>query len=55
MLWTAALRIGGLFILIHEALSPNPIERPVLYIAALAMMGISITVPVDRKRQGRDD
>lgn len=54
-LWTAALRLGGLFVIINEALSENPAERPVLYIAALAMMGISITVPADKKRQGKDE
>lgn len=53
-IWKVALRLGGLFILIHEALSHDPVERPVLYIAALAMMGISITVPVDSERHEKD-
>lgn len=50
-LWTALLRVGGLFIILHEALSSQPTERPVLYIVACAMMGVTLTIPADKKRR----
>lgn len=49
--WTATLRGGGLFIVIHEALSSSPTERPVLYIVACAMMGVTLTIPADKRRR----
>lgn len=50
-LWTVTLRAGGLFIILHEALSSSPTERPVLYIVACAMMGVTLTIPADKKRR----
>lgn len=50
-LWTITLRVGGLFIILHEALSSAPTERPVLYIVACAMMGVTLTIPADKKRR----
>jgi hypothetical protein len=54
-LWKATLRLAGLAIILNEAvLSEAPGERPFLYVAALAMMGITVTIPADQKRRNGD-
>lgn len=54
MAWKVLLRVSGLFIILHEALSSAPDERPFLYVVAAAMMGITVTIPADKKRRNGD-
>jgi hypothetical protein len=53
--WKGLLRAVGLGIVINEALSARPGERPILYLVACAMMGVTVTIPADRRRKNGDD
>lgn len=44
------VRLVGLWIMASTAATPSKADKPFLYFAALAMIGISFTVPEDLKR-----
>jgi hypothetical protein len=54
-LWKWTARVGGLVLIMWLGFAEHPSSSPWLYIAGLAMMGITVTVPFDKSRQNRDD
>lgn len=53
-IWKMVLRGVGLSIIVHESLSAAPGERPFLYLVACAMMGVTVTIPADKRRKNGD-
>lgn len=53
--WSVLLRLCGLAIVLRKAFSADPTADPILYLVACSMMGVSLTLPADRRRKGDDE